>query len=110
MKNKHTFGLLISLLSVLVACQSRPRFINHSQPNIAVAFDVTGCLKDGSGQCISDSTRAALGCDEIQQPPSLMRGLNPPYPIAVCQLIPDQAKPETQAEIEKGLYFFHTGG
>ena len=110
MKNKNAFGLLISLLLVLVACQSKPRFINHSQPTIAVAFDATGCLKDSSGQCISDSTRAALGCDEIQQPPSLMGGLNPSYPMAVCQLIPDQAKAEIQAEIEKGLYFFYTGG
>lgn len=113
MKNKNNPWLLISLLLLLAACQSKPKFINHPQPNLSVtfdAFDAAGCLKDGSGQCISDGTLAALGCDEIQVPPGLLGGLNPPYPIAVCLLISDQAKAETQAEIEQGLYFFYTGG
>jgi hypothetical protein len=112
MKKKNNSWLLISLLLLLVACQSKPRFMNHPQPNLSVTFDVfvAGCLNDSSGQCMSESTRAALGCDEIQAPPSLLGGLNPSYPIAVCQMIPNQIKAETQAEIEKGLYFFHTGG
>jgi hypothetical protein len=113
MKNKNNSWLFISLLLWLVACQSRPRFLNHPQPNLSITFDVfdaAGCLKDSSGQCISDSTLAALGCDEVQVPPSLLGGLNPSYPIAVCQLIPDQAETDTQAEIGKGLYFFYTGG
>jgi hypothetical protein len=113
MKNKNNSWLLISSLLLLVACQTRPKFINHSQPDLSVpfdGFDATGCLNDGSGQCISDSTLAALGCDEIQVPPNLLGGLNPSYPMAVCQIIPEQAKAETQAEIEKELYFFYTGG
>jgi hypothetical protein len=108
MKNKNNSWLLISLLLLLVACQSKPRFINHPQPDLSVtfdAFDVAGCLKDGSGQCISDSTLAAPGCDDIQVPPSLLGGLHPSYPMAICQLIPDQATADTQAEIDKGLYF-----
>jgi hypothetical protein len=113
MKKKNNFWLLISLLVLLVACQSRPRFMNHPPPNLSVSFDVfagAGCLKDSSGQCLSESTRAALGCDEIQAPPSLLGGLNPAYPIALCQISPDQIKAETQVEIDKGLYFFYTGG
>jgi hypothetical protein len=110
MKNKNNSWLSISLLLLLVACQSRPKFINHSQPDLSVPIDATGCLKDGSGQCISDSTRAAMGCDEIQVPPSLVGALNPSYPMAVCQIIPEQATAQTQAEIEKELYFFYTGG
>lgn len=41
-----------------------------------------------------------------------MAGLQPSYPIAVCQVhpAPDQSNPERQAEIEKGLYFYYTGG
>ena len=113
MKNKIHSRLVIGLLLVLVACQFRPKFLNHPQPNLSVTFDVfdaSGCLKDSSGQCTSESTLAALGCNEIQVPPSLLGGLNPSYPIAVCQIIPDQAEADTQAEIEKGLYFFYTGG
>lgn len=59
---------------------------------------------------MDESTRAALGCDEIQAAPSLLGGLDPSYPVAVCQLSPSQIKAEIQAEIEKGLYFFYTGG
>jgi hypothetical protein len=98
---------------LLVGCQTKPKFINHPQPNLSIsfdAFDAASCLKDSSGQCISDSTLADLGCNEIQVPTSLVGGLNPSYPMAVCQIIPDQAKAEIQAEIEKELYFFYTGG
>jgi hypothetical protein len=113
MKKRNDSWLVISLLVLLVACQFKPRFINHSQPNLSVTFDVFndgGCLKDSSGRCMSESSLAALGCDEIQVPSSLIGGLYPAYPIAECRLIPDQTTVETQAEIEKGLYFFYTGG
>lgn len=69
-----------------------------------------GCLEGSSEECISESSLAALGCNEIQLPLSLIGGLNPPYPIAECVVVPDQTNVETQAEIEKGLYFFYTGG
>ena len=59
---------------------------------------------------MSEPTRAALGCDEIQAPPGLLGGLDPSYPIATCLMIPNQMNAETQADIEKGLYFFYTGG
>jgi hypothetical protein len=47
----------------------------------------------------------------MQAPSSLLGGLHPSYPIAVCHVRPgpDQTQ-ETQAEIEKGLYFHYTGG
>jgi hypothetical protein len=58
-----------------------------------------------------ESSRVALGCDEMQAASSLIGGLQPSYPIAVCQVRPgpDQTK-EMQAEIEQGLYFYYTGG
>jgi hypothetical protein len=113
-ENTNHYWLIISLLSLLVACQSQPKFINHPQPNLPIplAFDV-GCSQDdyGSRPCISNRSLAALGCDEIQVPSSLVGALHPSYPIAVCQIRPgpDQTK-EMQAEIEQGLYFYYTGG
>ena len=100
MKNKNVSWLLLSLLSLLVACRSQPEFINHPPPNLTVAFDAFE----------GNSTLAALGCDEIQATHSLVGGLNPAYPIAECVIIPEQVNAETQAEIDKGLYFYYTGG
>jgi hypothetical protein len=117
MKNTRYYPwLFLSLFSLLVACQSKPKFINHPQPNLPVSLDAfrVGCPQDeyGSPPCISAHSLAALGCDEIQVPSSLVSGLYPSYPIAICQikLAPDQAKAETQAEIENGFYFYYTGG
>jgi hypothetical protein len=47
----------------------------------------------------------------MQTPSSLIGGLQPSYPIAVCQVRPgpDLSK-EMRAEIDQGLYFYYTGG
>ena len=111
-KNNRWFPM--NLLLLLAACTSKPQFINHLAPDMPIAFNEftnVGCPSSISDQpCGANSTLAALGCDEIQIPPSLLGGLKPSYPIAVCQLIHDQANAETRAEIEKELYFFYTGG
>lgn len=109
---RHYFWLPVGLLFLLVACQSEPNFINHSPPNLTdtTITILPGCPDETSGQCISDSTRVAFGCDEVQAPPGSLGGLQPAYPIAACHLIPGQMTPETQAEIDEGLYFFYTGG
>jgi len=117
MKTRNDCWRFIVLLSLLVSCQSKPRFVHHAQPNLSVAFDIfdnAGCPEDEYGfrYCTNDSPLKALGCDEIQEPSSLMGGLNPSYPIAVCRVRdkPNQTNAEMQAEIEKGLYFYYIGG
>lgn len=116
MKNIIYGWLLISLFSLLLACQSRPKFIHHPPPNLPASPDTlaAGCPKDeyGPRPCISESTLAALGCDELQAPSSLIGGLQPSYPVAACLVRPgpDPLRADIQAEIEKGQYFYYTGG
>jgi len=58
------------------------------------------------------SLLANMGCDEIQAPSSLIGGLEPSYPIAICaiQYIPGEGAEELAAEIESGQFFYYTGG
>lgn len=102
MKTKTKLWLAIWLLISLPACQSKPEFINHPPPNLAVAMDAF----------TDDTLLASFGCDEIQAPSSLIGGLDPSYPIAICALryIPGEGTEELAAEIESGQFFYYTGG
>ncbi len=55
---------------------------------------------------------ANFGCDEIQAPSSLIGGLEPAYPIAICaiQSMPGEETEELAAEIDSGQFFYYTGG
>ena len=105
MKTRTNVWLAIGLLMSLAACQSKPEFINRTPPNLAVAMDV-----------FSDDTLITLlanfGCNEIQAPSSLIGGLEPSYPIAICavQYRPNEATAELAAEIDSGQFFYYTGG
>ncbi len=102
MKTKNRFWLVVWLFIFLTACKGEPKFINHPSPGLTVSSDA---IHD-------DGTLAALGCDEIQTPSSLLDGLNPSYPIAVCivRYIPGEGSEELRAEIESGQFFYYTGG
>jgi hypothetical protein len=102
MKIKTNLWLAIWLLISLSACQSKPEFINHAPPNLAVSMDVFS----------DDALLADLGCDEIQAPSGLIGGLEPSYPIAICaiQYIPGEGTEELAAVIESGQFFYYTGG
>jgi hypothetical protein len=102
MKTKTNLWLAIWLLISLPACQSKPKFINHAPPDLAVSMDVFS----------DDSLSANFGCNEIQAPTSLIGGLEPSYPIAICsiQYIPGEGIEELAAEIESGQFFYYTGG
>lgn len=102
MKTKTNLWLAIWLLISLPACQRKPEFINHPPPDLTVSMDVFS----------DDTLLANFGCNEIQAPPSLVGGLNPSYPIAICaiQYIPGEGTEELAAEIESGQFFYYTGG
>jgi hypothetical protein len=101
--NKNNHWLLISLLLILAACTSKPQFINHPSPNLTVASDEFANV---------DTALADLGCNDILVPSNLIGGLNPPYPLALCQidLYSGTASPEIESEIEQGEFIYYLGG
>lgn len=102
MKTRTNLWLAIWLLISLSACQTKPEFINHVPPNLAVSMDVFS----------DDTLLASFGCQDIQAPSSLIGGLEPSYPIAICaiQYIPGEATEELEAIIDSGQFFYYTGG
>jgi len=102
MKTKTNLWQAIWLLIFLSACQSKPEFINHAPPNLAVSMDVFS----------DDTLLAKFGCNEIQAPSNLIGGLEPSYPIAICafQYIPGEGTEELEAVIDSGQFFYYTGG
>jgi hypothetical protein len=117
MSNKPNSRWIISLLFLLAACQTQPKVINHNPPILSVSFskfqevacpfDENGNLNCGEGHPLS-----ALDCDDIFAPPNLFGGLDPSYPIAICQIdaIYGNSSDETKAEIDAGEYFYYEGG
>ncbi len=102
MKTKNRFWMAVWLLIFLTACKGEPKFIDHPPPSLTVS-------SDGFNE---DETIAAFGCDEIQVPPSLIGGLNPSHPIAICAIGYNlgEGSEELRAEIESGQFFYYTGG
>lgn len=102
MKIKTKLWQAMWLLIFLSSCQSKPEFINHPSPNLTVSTDVFS----------DDTLLANFGCNEIQTPPSLIGGLEPSYPIAICtlQYIPGEGAEELETVIESGQFLYYTGG
>ena len=102
MKSKIKFWAAVWLFIFLAACNRQPKFINHPAPNLTVSFDAFN----------DNQALTALGCDEIQAPPSLLGGLDPSYPIAICAIgyMPGERSEELQAEIDSGQFLYYTGG
>ncbi len=115
-KKPHTW-LMLSLLVLLAACQTQPRVINHDPPVLSLSFNKfleVACPLDGNGylNCGEGHPLDALDCDEIFEPSSLLGGLDPSYPIAICQIdvIYGNSSDETKTEIDAGEYFYYAGG
>jgi hypothetical protein len=110
MKTKKSFSYLFSMsvwiFILLAACTHQglgtPQFIHHAPPSLTVSLEAFN----------DDETLADLGCNEVQAPSSLIGGLNPAYPIAICVLryIPGEGSEELTDEIESGQFLYYTGG
>jgi hypothetical protein len=103
MKNKKVFWLIPILLVLLVVFWPKPKFINHPMPNLSVsidAFEEVGCtpIADGAYNCTGDSPLIALGCNQIAAPPNLLGGLDPSYPLAICDGPEPEADPLARPE------------
>ncbi len=91
-------GLLLSLVALLLAgCAlptiGGPKFISHPRPEMTVdlePFRNAGCAPDDYQRwhCPADSPIAGLGCDHLAEPPDLLGGLDPAYPLMECHLTP----------------------
>jgi hypothetical protein len=114
--NKINRWFPISLLLMLAACTLKPQFINHPAPDMPVAFDEftnAGCPAGTSDKtCGADTPLADFGCNEILIPSNLMGGLEPAYPLAICQidLRAGAQTPNIESEIERGEFIFYLGG
>jgi hypothetical protein len=103
MKTKINILLVIWALASLTSCKGQPEIINHPPPNLtAPSMDVFS----------NELLPVDFGCTEIQAPSSLVGGLTPSYPIAVCsiQYPSGEGTEELTTEIESGQYFYYTGG
>jgi hypothetical protein len=110
---------LIVAAALLAACSMGPRFDNHPQPSLTVdhaPFAEAGCPTDATGwpRCQPDSPLAALGCDAMRPAPDLLGGLDPPYPIALCEIYPhwheDDPARSDEALQASGAYVLRRGG
>ena len=108
--------ILVGVIFVLTACSSKPTFVNHTAPNLPVVFDEftnAGCPTDSNGQpCGAVGPLADFGCNDIYIPSNLTGGLDPAYPIAICQidLRSGAASAEIQAKMDRGDYLYYLGG
>jgi hypothetical protein len=103
--NKKFPALLALGFLFLAGCQSRPKIINHPQPDLSIDFSPFQSAEAGAF--------TEFGCDEIEAPSPLLGGLNPSHPIALCIIhlySPDGTGTELEAEINNGLFFFASGG
>ncbi len=86
--------ILLLAVALLAACRVGPRFDNYPQPTLTVdhaPFEAAGCPGDseGSRRCSPESPFGLMGCDAMRLAPDLLGGLEPDYPIALCEIYPD---------------------
>ena len=92
MNSKRLLGLVLTLVlttTLLGGCvrpMPTPTLIIHPKPNLNInqaIYEMLGCKPDSA--CATKGTElAALGCEHLLPPDSLLGGLSPSYPIAQC--------------------------
>lgn len=107
----RTYGVVSLLAILLVACQPKPAVINHPAPAISLSynhdvFEQAGCPADG-GPCQADSPLTLLGCDAMYQPSDRLGGLQPSYPLAICEV---ERENLSEDDLNNSRFISYTGG
>lgn len=111
--------VLLVMAALLAGCRLGPRFDNHPQPTLTVdhgPFEAAGCPvdQDDLRRCLPESPFALMGCDAMRLAPDLLGGLEPGFPIALCDVYPDWHEEESSHSLgamEASEYYVykHTG-
>jgi hypothetical protein len=103
-------------LAALLLAGCGPKIVNHPKPELKVdfsPFENVGCPADeyGTRYCDQASELYALGCNLLSEPPALMGGLTPVYPMAVCHYMPYYREDGVDPfNVPASEYFFNVGG
>ncbi|MHB1317715.1 MAG: hypothetical protein ACYCYF_03750 [Anaerolineae bacterium] len=120
--------LFVLLMCLGLASCGGPRIANHAPPAFAPLPDALESLADaqcpateyGRRECDPQSAlgfsieAGGMGCDAVALPDALLGGLDPAYPLLLCEIHPVLHGEDLQ-EIMQGLeasgyYFFRGGG
>jgi len=106
-----------SLLLILAVGCAPPTITNHPKPDLTVdftPFEDVGCPTNEYGHyyfCGEDSELFTLGCDRLAPVSDMMGGLDPAYPMAVCEYMPMERPDDVDHyDIPESEYIFRTGG
>jgi hypothetical protein len=111
--------VLLMVAALLAACRLGPRFDNYPQPTLTVdqsPFEAAGCPVDRGNLrlCLPESPFGLMGCDAMRLVPDLLGGLEPGYPLALCDIYPgwhDEDSSHSQEALEESAnyVFKHEG-
>ncbi|MFO7698451.1 MAG: hypothetical protein R6X16_15030 [Anaerolineae bacterium] len=119
MRRLVSFSLLFMLCACLLGCGG-PTFVNYTPPKmppppaglVSLADEQCPPTEYGRRDCLPGSALAELGCDVVSLPDDLLGGLDPAYPLLVCEIHPllHDDLPEIMEGLEASADYLLRGG